>query len=88
MVIMRSKLKNEKLIFFLPFLDWKHGPLEQKAIVLPISHADPLNYTILLILNFSEIESDRGKVKTFYSKKALPSLAQRNRQDWGRLSLH
>ena len=42
MTIMRSKLKNERGIFFLPHLDLNHGPLEPRASVLPMSYSDPI----------------------------------------------
>ena len=44
---MRSQLKIESGIFFLPHWDLNHGPLEQRARVLPISYADPSEWLLL-----------------------------------------
>ena len=45
MTIMRSQLKNITGNFFLVHWDLNYGPLKPKASVLPMSYADPFNYS-------------------------------------------
>ena len=49
-VIMRSHLKNDRRIFFLPYRDLNHGPTEPKASVLPMNYADP--YCVHIMYGF------------------------------------